>query len=574
MKKQVYLAALTALAAAMVCSCEEEKDVNGYKLESGSVGLVMEGVATRAEATGPVAKFNYLLGTDDSGLTFSLEETVEEIDGLVDETPVTRGTPAYTENVVDLYSGTFSGVIYGPSGQVAGDGSFDMMPEYTDKIIWKRNIGYDPWDRAGGDVTFFLRMPTSMANVSNLAYNYSAESIAFDYEMPATAAAQQDILFAARTISKADYEQEFQANGGAAVLFRHALTGVKFAIGNNASQNGISTFITKVEITGLKNKGHAVFKPMGTETTADNRTEFSSQVSFTWTDGSTSPVRTAKYTQTYAEADIQNFAEGDAVGAPESFYQGGQNNNLNKADASLTFWFIPQEITADLKVKVTFFLQKDGTDGASRELTLDLGSAILAQSATTNKTWKAGQLRTFTLQPNAVDVTITDSYQGFTKNNVKIRNTGNVPAYIRAQIVANWFGTMADGTDGIALGYKTATGNEYISSWQMVGTSGDTYGGEFTGLPGTKWVRGTDGYFYYTDPVPAGKETPYALFTQYNLDTTQHPAPEIWHLVQNRKKFTNVRLVMEIPVQAIEAKDGKTYRQAWADAGVTVTPAS
>ena len=574
MRKQVYLAAMAALAGVLVCSCEREEDVNVYKLEEGAVGLVMGGVETRSAAETVLEKNTYLLGTDDDGLSFSLEETVQEIDGLVDETPVTRGTPAYTENVVDLYDGHFNGVMYGPSGQVAGDGPFEVMPSPGSDIVWRRVIGYDPWQRAGGDVAFFLRMPSSMPNVTNLAYNYSAGSIAFDYEMLSTAQAQEDLLFAARTLSWADYEREYKSQGGASVLFRHALSGVKFAIGNNESQNGIRTFITKVEITGLKNKGHAVFKPAGTETTVDDRTEFSSKASFTWTDGSTSPTVTAKYTQSYTSSNITNYTEGDAVGAPKSFYEGGQNNNLNDANASMTFWFIPQEITDKLNVKVTFYLQKDGTNGTTRTLTLNLGSEILKQVAAgsnTNKEWKAGQLRTFTLKPNAVDVEIKDTVTGFKKTNVKIRNTGNVKAYIRAHIVANWYG-KAGTVDGIAAGYTSATENTYLEGWKMVSATTDNFGGVFTGLPGSGWVKATDGYYYYTTAVDPGKNTGTDLFTQYYLNTTDHPVPTIYYLDGSRKQFTNVRLVMEIPVQAIEAKaEYANYKAAWAAAGVTVT---
>ncbi len=61
------------------------------------------------------------------------------------------------------------------------------------------------------------------------------------------------------------------------------------------------------------------------------------------------------------------------------------------------------------------------------------------------------------------------------------------------------------------------------------------------------------------------------MFDTYRLDTDLHPAPAIYYLQGSIRPFTNVSLVMEIPVQAVEAPAGKTYIEAWADAGVTVT---
>ena len=569
MKTKWMIAALAAIGA-LVCSCENEKDINVYDPESKELSLVLEGVATRAEYTAPVAQFSYDRGRDEDGNVFSLEETVVEMGDLYASAPETRGTPAYTENVVSLFGNQFNGVIYDSSGQVVADGAFEVMDASATKPVWRRQIGYDPWERNNDKVTFFLHMPSTLPGVSNLAYNYSSESLAFDFETPATAAEQTDILFASRKLDKATYLSEYKNQGGASVLFRHALTGVKFAIGNNDSKNGIRTFITKVEITGLLDKGHAVYQPAGTETTEDDKTEYTSKLSFTWTNGSTSPSTSTKYTQTFDKADVLTFKEGDALGAPNTFYGSGQKSNLNKQDASLTFWFRPQEITSALKVTVTFFLQKDGTDGEDRVLTLNLGSEILKQTTDINKEWKAGQLRTFTLQPNAVDVEIKDKVTEFEKTDVKITNTGNVDAYIRAYIVANWYGTGDNGEDGVAAGYTSEAHTAFVPAWQRTSLTADNYGGVFEGLPGNGWVLKSDGFFYYTVKVPPGKTIDPTLFTKYSLNLTEHPVPHIWYISSQSgyKEFSNVRLVMEIPVQAVEAKD-YTWQEAWEAAGVT-----
>lgn len=82
-----------------------------------------------------------------------------------------------------------------------------------------------------------------------------------------------------------------------------------------------------------------------------------------------------------------------------------------------------------------------------------------------------------------------DPFDGKTKENVKIKNTGTTDAYIRAMIVANWC-TAAD-TNG-----KT----KVVAPYAVNAT-------HFQGLPGSGWVKHTDGFYYYTQPVASGNMT-------------------------------------------------------------------
>ena len=601
MRKQLILAAVAALGA-LICSCEREKDITIEEpVKSDEVSLVLGGIATRSAEEAPIMRTNYDLGEVMDGFKFSLEEVVTEMGDLVDDTPETRGTPAYTQNVTDVHGHKFNGEIWSASGRVAVDGPFDVIDLSGGRKAWRRALGFDAWKKANGPVSFYLHMPSSPEGLSNLVADYTANSIEFDYVTPESAPKQQDILFGSRKdLSFEDYLNEYKTKGGASVLFRHALTGVKFAIGNNTTKSGnrtpdgeVQTFITKVEITGLKDKGHAKFIPVGTETVQDDKTEFSSAGSFTWTDGSMSPTRTTVYTQTFSNDDIQDFKAGDAVNAAESFYKAGQNRNLNKADASLTFWFVPQEITSDLEITVTVKVWSGKEMGTTQEINLKMGELILAQQATTevNKTWKAGQIRTFTLKPNMVDVDITDEVDGYKKTQVVITNTGNTQAYIRANIIANWYGKTIAGDDGIAMGYLAneagdapATPLTFVEPWSMEWNATkskyvDNYNGEFDGLPvpGTQsaWVRCKDGYFYFTEKVDPGKATPTALFTKYELNTANGGIiPKVMYLstTGGYKLFTDFRLMMDLTVQAIEAKaDVTDWKAAWGDQKVLGT---
>lgn len=589
MKKYLILAAIAAVGA-MMSSCQREKDIEFSEQKPGEVSLVLGGIETRSmEQSAPIMVNRYDAGTTETGERLMFEETVTELGVLTDDIPETRGTPVYTENVTSIYGNSFEGEIHGAAGRVAAPGTFEIFPLSGGKNAWRRELGFDPWEKAGGDVSFFLHMPATLTGASyytaqynNSAANGSCITIG-QFNSPATAAEQQDVLLAVRNLDFETYKQEYK-EGGAKVLFHHALTGVKFAIGNNTTQEGsrrpdgeVQTFITKVEIKGLADQGQLRYQPYAVtgsdeiEANEDDPAEFSSAADncMLWSRLRSNNV---VFSQEYSENDIVDFVSGsDQVGGPDSFYNGGADRNLNKKDASLTFWFIPQEITASLVVDVTIKVWLGNEMQGEQVITLDLGKKILEQVAagrTTNKVWKAGQLRTFTLKPDLVDVEIHDKVSKFVKTDVDITNTGNVDAYIRAMIVANWWG-KAGNENAVAYGYTTSAREAYVPMWKMnADASGDNYGGVFEGLPGDNWVLANDGYFYYKMKVAPGAtigedNDAERLFQKYSLDTEAHPVPTIWYLDGTMKQYTNVSLKMEIPVQAIEAKEGSQWNTAW-----------
>ena len=587
MKKQLLFAVLAA-AGALVCSCknEKEKEVPTIPQEApGTVSVVMNGVATRAADVPAIQTFEYELGTDADGFGVNLEETVTELGTLGSNAPETRGTPVYTENVTKVYGKSFNGFILGASGIIVDDGAFEIMEDVQNasgRNPWRRKIGFDPWEKSD-PLTFFLRMPAATPGATNATYDHATGSVEFDFTTPETAEHQYDFLLASRRIGKSVYLDERQNNGGADILFHHALTGVKFAIGNNETKAGnrqpankTETFITSVSITGLKDKGHATFVP--TEP-AEGATASASSI--TWEDLEET-TRTAVYTQTYGLDDIQDFkqGEGDKVGAADSFYEGGQDRNLNKDDASLTFWFIPQEITDDLKVTVKMKVWNGKYMGEEKTITLNLGELILAQEIDANKVWKAGQLRTFTLRPFTVDIHIEDELTEYVKSDVVIRNTGNVREYVRVNIIANWFGKVQTKQDvysadyTVMNGYAAATGDTQVEAWND--KDGLTSYGTFVGLPliGAttpvhNWIR-HDKYYYYTQPIGPGNAVPTTdpLFTSYTI--LQDNIPDFWipDLWGTRRKAKEVHLEMDIAVQAIAVPvntDGTeaSYDAAW-----------
>ncbi len=71
---------------------------------------------------------------------------------------------------------------------------------------------------------------------------------------------------------------------------------------------------------------------------------------------------------------------------------------------------------------------------------------------------------------------------GTTKKDVQIQNTGDTDAYIRVAVVVNWM--SKDGTKVWAT--KPVEGTDY----------------SITYATGTGWVKGSDGYWYYTRSIP------------------------------------------------------------------------
>lgn len=91
---------------------------------------------------------------------------------------------------------------------------------------------------------------------------------------------------------------------------------------------------------------------------------------------------------------------------------------------------------------------------------------------------------TNTFTPGEVKTEIEEQFKNDVKENVKVKNTGTVDAYIRAQIVINWVddegNIVADPGEG--ADYRLDMGS-------------------------SEWIKGTDGFWYYTEKVEAGGTT-------------------------------------------------------------------
>ena len=565
MKKIYITLAVLSLTAIMNTACDNREEEIGGKNELGSdaIAFSLSGVTTRAEVSDYEAseEVNIIpLGTDDNNNNFFLEETVVDL-----EAPVTRGTPAYTKNVRNLYGNSIK--TYAPAIQTE---EFEVTYN-EDKNRYVKSFGREIWPEGdGSSLEFYMQMPSSPKNVNIL--ERSAGQIAFSYSSPLTAKEQEDILFTYRNISKTDYD----AKGYADVLFHHALTGVKFASKNSEAD---AVIIEEVKFTGLYDSGNCFVKPTDENGNyvdiTDNHSSAADGV-VTWkdVDKSGEAISSGEFPTTLVTFPngAGSFTDGKG-NYPESFSKAGNENNLNDGAATQTFWLIPQTMSADVKLEIKYSV--NGTPGT---WTIDFGKTLAAK----NVVWKAGQLRTYTIKVDDVNVKIEDNVtvagtasDGFTessKTDVVITNTGNTDAYIRAAIIGQWLDEEGNPVFGFTDMVNGELQLKTVDSWyedQFVNKNREQ--GTFAGLAGydqdniyNKWeYNPLDGYYYYTEPVPAGEPVPNNLFTSYTVGT----APNAQIAGLNKQIY----FVLEIATQAISAKklnteSYATWREAWANA--------
>lgn len=143
---------------------------------------------------------------------------------------------------------------------------------------------------------------------------------------------------------------------------------------------------------------------------------------------------------------------------------------------------------------------------------------------------------TFTDAYVACDV--VETFDGTTKSDVTIKNTGEVQSYIRAKVVVTWM--SADKTKVTAL--KPVDDTDYVI----------TYADEINAA--TNWKKGSDGYWYYKLPVDVGKETEGLIDSCYLKDGVT--APDGFYLS------------VEIVASSIQSAPTRVITEQW-DSGVS-----
>jgi hypothetical protein len=602
--KKIYIV-LAVLATALLSSCVQEKSFKDIVVGENELAFIMGSASTRSSEAGVpqvVRGLNIPLGTIEGEALF-LEETIQELN----PSPATRGIPVYNENL---------GILHKTLGVYAagnfGDEVFVGMDESIHNGGWRYHHNYDgsPWPNETDTVDFYLRLPATPEGVTFTKRENKVTE--FTLESSLEGAKQQDMVFGQVSITKKMHDDALP--GGYPVEMKHALTGIKFANGH-PNDTKTKTIITRVEIIGLYGKGDCSIDKNG---------------NIEWSNTSSASTANAPfylefdnptYTGTVSENDPDGTVGTTGDKTWDSSFNGttwtsaAQNHNLNEPDGSLTFWFIPQEISNNVILKVYFTVKTpDSVEGFVSDAchTINLGEMLnekyqsVEGNAGKNLKWETGQLRTYTLKPYDVDVDIKDvmADNNMRKEQLHIANTGNVDEYVRMLIMGNWYGWKPRQSHSeepsILIGYKYsgptdpnlpegADPNEMVDPWYREGYDGDDPYGTFDNSfllanLGTRdgdpydWADASGG-FYYTMPIGPGAGVDSAvsatkdLFEYYQLEDI----PDIWIATsaETRELAEGVHLRMEIVVQSIAVPtyidtDGKKknvwWLQAWYDA--------
>lgn len=141
-----------------------------------------------------------------------------------------------------------------------------------------------------------------------------------------------------------------------------------------------------------------------------------------------------------------------------------------------------------------------------------------------------------TFTPAHVTCNVDETFQDGTKSDVMIKNTSDIPVYIRASIIVTW-----KDSNGNVYGQKPAS-SDY--DMKMAANS--------------DWVLGTDGYYYYTSPVAVG-DTTGTLISSCTVKAGATPPGD------------DYKLSVEIIAEAIQSQPDRAVGQAW---GVKIAPNS
>lgn len=135
--------------------------------------------------------------------------------------------------------------------------------------------------------------------------------------------------------------------------------------------------------------------------------------------------------------------------------------------------------------------------------------------------------------PSQVKTEVTETRNGTTKSNVKVKNTGDTTAWIRAAVVITW-----QDAEGNIYGELPVANTNYTISYSS-----------------TDWLTGNDGFYYYTKPVAAGSETGVLI----NNCTYTSGAPK------------GYSLCVEIVCAGIQYKPYSVFKDNWDSSGLTVS---
>lgn len=137
----------------------------------------------------------------------------------------------------------------------------------------------------------------------------------------------------------------------------------------------------------------------------------------------------------------------------------------------------------------------------------------------------------------SVTPSVQETLNGKVKSDIKAKNTGTAPAYIRAAVDIYW--QDQDGTRLWDEPKEEPKGEaDYEIAWSVADASGAN--------SAYNWVKASDGFYYWTSPVAPGAETGVLINRVTELKATE-----------------GRNLVVDISTQAVQAMPDEAVHDAW-----------
>lgn len=134
----------------------------------------------------------------------------------------------------------------------------------------------------------------------------------------------------------------------------------------------------------------------------------------------------------------------------------------------------------------------------------------------------------------SVTPSVQEKLDGNVKSDVKAKNTGTAPAYIRAAVDIYW----QDATSGARMWEEPQADKDYVIAWSVADASGAN--------SASSWVKASDGFYYWTSPVAPNMETDVLIANVTELKATE-----------------GRNLVVDVSTQAVQSVPDDAVREAW-----------
>lgn len=345
-QKNLYPAAgkaATLAACLLMFSCSSDDLDNIRKTtQGGSISFSIPAAGKAAakgtslsgspETAGEYTAARFVMRSPDTDDTLCVQTVISDginVTSFEGGAAATRGVPVTS---LETYGSFHVQAHCTDNGAPVSQFYMDDNATNSDGTVWSTSqVRY--WPGENRTLQFFAWAP---ANAAFTATPGSPESTTFEYEVPALAADQKDIVVATTDPYVGNYEQQVP------LTFKHILTAVKFEFGSQMQPGTIKS----VALKGVKKSG--TYKAFPTGNTGEG----------TWTLNDA----TADYTQELNKTTTGTETNGTPVTAKEG-----------------TFMMLPQTLPDGAEVEVVF---QDGTSGQERTMSASIAGTQWPQGKT------------------------------------------------------------------------------------------------------------------------------------------------------------------------------------------------